>query len=282
MIKTFSSKGAAALKLCRSVAFRLATITLLITLLLMACSPSPNFSPKTTLTVFAAASLTDAFGEIGTAFEQSNPNVTLRFNFAGSQQLAQQITQGAPADVFASANTAQMEIGIRSGRISPATSHIFAKNRLIVITPRDNKTNITALDGLAKPSLKIVLADKAVPVGQYSLDFLQKASAQAKFGANYGPNVLKNVVSYEQDVKAVLNKVALGEADAGIVYTTDAIGPNAAKIQRIEIADDLNTLANYPIAILNDSKAPATAQQFVDFVSSARAQSILRQYGFLP
>ena len=278
MIKTFSSKGTAALKLCRSVVFRLATITLLLT----ACSPGSNFSPKTTLTVFAASSLTDAFGEIGTAFEQSNPNVTLRFNFAGSQQLAQQITQGAPADVFASANTAQMEIGIRSGRISPATSHIFAKNRLIVITPRDNKANITALDGLAKPSLKIVLADKAVPVGQYSLDFLQKASTQAKFGTNYGPNVLKNVVSYEQDVKAVLNKVALGEADAGIVYTTDAVGPNAAKIQRIEIADDLNTLANYPIAILNDSKAPATAQQFVDFVSSARAQSILRQYGFLP
>lgn len=233
------------------------------------------------LTVFAAASLTDAFDEIATVFEAANPGVEITFNFAGSQQLAAQINEGAPADVFASANRSQMDVAIEGSRVISGAPRTFVRNRLVVITPADNPAGITSLRDLTKPGLRLILADKAVPVGQYSLDFLAKASALPEYTASYSPTVLANVVSYEENVRSVLTKVALGEGDAGIVYTTDA-ALDAANIQQIAIPDELNTIASYPIAPIADSPNPALAQAFIEFVLAPAGQQILAKYGFIP
>jgi molybdate transport system substrate-binding protein len=208
--------------------------------------------------------------------------VSVAFNFAGSQELARQIAEGAPADVFASANQKQMDAAIASGRIASGTAQVFARNRLVVVVPADNPANITNLVGLAQPGIQLVLADQSVPVGQYSLDFFDQAAQDPAFGGDFPANVLANVVSYETNVKSVLNKVALGEADAGIVYTSDVIGQDAAKVTRIEIPDAFNVLASYPIAALSDSSKSALAADFVAFVLSQQGQSILAKYGLIP
>ncbi|HEU4323177.1 MAG TPA: molybdate ABC transporter substrate-binding protein [Roseiflexaceae bacterium] len=234
------------------------------------------------LNVFAAASLTEAFGEIGRAFESANPGALVVFNFAGSQQLAQQIGQGAPADVFASANRAQMNAVITSGEVISGTEQTFVRNRLVVITPKDNPAGITGLADLAKPGVKLILADKAVPVGQYALDFLAKASQQPEYTATYSATVVGNVVSYEENVRAVLGKVALGEGDAGIVYSSDVVGASAAQIAQIAIPDQLNTVATYPIAPLAGSANAALAQRFIEYVLSPEGQQTLARYGFIP
>jgi molybdate transport system substrate-binding protein len=232
-----------------------------------------------TITVFAAASLTDAFREIGQKFELYNPGVKVVFNFAGSQILSQQLNQGAPADVFASANAAQMNTAVQGGRVS--YSQVFVRNRLVVICPASNPGNISTLPDLARPGLQIVLAAQTVPVGQYAVDFLTKASADPTFSPSFKSDVLKNVVSYEDNVKAVLAKVALGEADAGIVYTTDVPGSDTAKVKRLYIPDTLNTVAAYPIAAVNDSPNLYWAWGFVRFVMSQDGQLVLWKYGFI-
>ncbi len=234
------------------------------------------------LNVFAAASLTGAFGEIGKIFETAHPGVTVIFNFAGSQQLAQQINEGAPADVFASANNKQMDVVIQAGGITGGTEQTFTKNRLVVIFPKDNPVGLTELKDLSKSGLKLVLAAKEVPVGQYSLDFLDKAAADAGFGTTFKDDVLKNVVSYEDNVKAVLTKVALGEADAGIVYTSDISGQDSEKVGRMDIPDALNVIASYPIAPVNASKNPELTQAFINLVLSQEGQDILAKYNFIP
>ncbi|MBE2239387.1 MAG: molybdate ABC transporter substrate-binding protein [Caldilineaceae bacterium] len=236
----------------------------------------------TTLTIFAAASLTDAFNEIGAVFVADHPNTELIFNFAGSNQLATQIGEGAPADVFASANLKQMQVAIESGRILTDAQRIFAHNRLVVVTPSDNPAGLTELQGLATPGVKIVFAAKEVPVGQYSLDFLEKAGASESLGADFKAAVMANLVSYEQNVRAVLAKVALGEADAGIVYRSDVTASEQGAVSQIEIPDNLNTIANYPIAAVNDSPNLALAQAFVDTILAPAGQQILTQYGFVP
>ena len=234
------------------------------------------------LNVFAAASLTEPFGEIGKLFETDHPGATVVFNFAGSQQLAQQINQGAPADVFASANKTQMKAVIDAGGIVSGTQQTFTKNRLVVIYPQDNPAGLKELKDLANPGLKLILAAKEVPVGGYSLDFLDKATADPAFGATFREAVLKNVVSYEDNVKSVLTKVALGEADAGIVYTSDISGQDAGKVSRLDIPDALNVIASYPIAPVKESKNPDLAQAFIDLVLSQKGQEILAKYNFIP
>jgi molybdate transport system substrate-binding protein len=245
-------------------------------------APTAPAAQATELTVFAAASLTEAFTEIGKNFETANPGTKITFNFAGSQQLAQQIGQGAPADVFASANTTQMNVVIASGQVISGTQRTFVRNRLVVIYPKDNPAHLSTLKDLANPGTKIVIAAKGVPVGQYALDFLAKASKMPAYTQTYSPTVLANVVSYEQDVKAVLSKVTLGEADAGIVYVTD-ISLNAAdKVGKLDIPDDLNTIASYPIATIKDSQHVDLAKTFMDYILSADAQVVLVKYGFIP
>ncbi|RRR67325.1 MAG: molybdate ABC transporter substrate-binding protein [Candidatus Viridilinea halotolerans] len=232
------------------------------------------------LIVFAAASLTDAFEAVATAFAAENPGVEVVYNFANSQQLATQIGEGAPADVFASANIAQMNAALASTRVISGSERTFVRNRLVVITPADNPAAIAMLQDLARPGVKLILADAVVPVGQYSLEFLAKASLLPEYTENFSPTVLANVVSFENTVRSVLTKIVLGEGDAGIVYSTDA-ALDADSVLQITIPDELNAIANYPIAPLADSANPALAQAFVDYVLAPEGQQILEQYGFI-
>lgn len=234
------------------------------------------------LTVFAAASLTDAFKEISTQFAAANTGATVTFNFAGSDQLATQIGQGAPADVFASANKKQMDVVIKAGDIISGTERTFVRNRLVVVYPQENPAKLQALGDLANPGVKLVLANKSVPVGGYALDFLAKASKLPEYTDTFSPTVLANVVSYEENVKAVLSKITLGEADAGIVYTTDAATVKDGSVSTLEIPDNLNTIASYPIAATKNPANAELAKKFVDYVLSAEGQQILVKYGFIP
>jgi molybdate transport system substrate-binding protein len=173
-----------------------------------------------------------------------------------------------------------MNVPVKGGEIDASSVQTFAHNRLVVIYPKNNPANITTLQDLAKPGVKVDLAAATVPAGQYAITFLTKASADPAFGADYKANVLKNVVSYETDVKTVLSKVALGEADAGIVYTTDAM-TEANSVSTLTIPDNLNTIAVYPIAPIKGSKNADVASQFVAYVVSSDGQAVLASYGFL-
>lgn len=235
-----------------------------------------------TLTVLAAASLTESFTELGKTFESKNAGVKVAFNFAGSQSLAQQLGQGAEADVFASASKKYMDTAVEAKRVNKDDAKTFANNRLVVIYPKANPAGLKELKDLAKTGIKLDLADKAVPVGQYALDFLDKAAKDAAYGADYKDAVLKNVVSYEDNVKAVVTKVTLGEVDAGIVYVTDITADAGKKTGKLEIPDALNSIAAYPIAAIRDSRNPELAKAFVDLVLSADGQKVMEKYGFIP
>lgn len=262
--------------------------TLLIVLLVIVsgCGTTSSGSTATatpapvTLKVFAAASLKGAFTKIGTQFTALHSNVTFSFNFAGSDALATQINQGAPADVFASANNKQMSVAVTGGQIDSTSIQVFAHNRLVVIIPTSNPGNIHTLQDLAKPGVKIILAASTVPAGQYALQFLTQASADPSFGSSYKADVLKNVKSYQTDVTSVLTQVALGQGDAGIVYTTDASTQPTA-LTTVAIPDNLNVIATYPIAPVKSSQAKSTAQQFIAYVLSSDGQSVMASFGFL-
>jgi molybdate transport system substrate-binding protein len=235
-----------------------------------------------TLNVFAAASLTESFTQISKNFEAQHPNVSVVLNFAGSQDLAQQINSGAPADIFASANAIQMQVAIDGGRIISGSQQTFVQNRLVMITPSDNPAGLRTFKDLAKPGLKLVLASQDVPVGKYSLQILDKADQDPGYGNMFKSDVLKNVVSYENNVKSVLAKIALGEGDAGIVYSSDVTGENGNKVIETDIPDNLNVIAKYPIALLKDSRQADLAKAFVDYVLSPEGQAVLSKYGFIP
>ncbi len=263
-------------------------LLLVLALLAAACAPqaatagAPTPAEPNTLTVLAAASLTEAFSELGALFETRRPGVKVALSFAGSQQLTQQLSQGAAADVFASANQKYMDAAADAGRVNAGEVKIFARNRLVVVYPRANPGGLSRLQDLARPGLKLVLADKSVPVGSYALDFLERAGQDPAFDPAYQEDVLNNVVSYEDNVKGVIAKVGLDEADAGIVYVTD-IGMDARnQVSSLDIPDALNTIATYPIAALADSRSPALAQAFVALVLSPDGQAILAKYGFIP
>jgi len=244
-------------------------LTLLLCLSLSACGYS---GMQTKLIVFAAASLTDAFGEIATAFESAHPNVEVMLNLAGSNTLRAQIEQGAQADVFASANTREMDTLVGNGLVTPDAPHIFLTNRLVVITPADNPADVVSIGNLIQPGLKLVLAAEDVPIGKYSRLVLDHGSADFK------TQVLGNVVSNENTVKQVVAKVQLGEADAGIVYASDAVA--APELPVIEIPFEWNVLAQYPIATLKGAPHSDLADEFVAFVLSPEGQAILMKWGF--
>lgn len=245
-------------------------------LVLSACTGTSNASR--TLTVYAAASLTDAFTEIGKSFEAEHPNVTVVFNFGGSQNLRTQIEQGSPADVFASANTKEMDTLVAQNFIGSAAPQSFLTNQLIVILPKDNPAGITSLKDLSKPKLKLVLAAEEVPAGRYARQVLENLNSM--FGADYKDKVLANVVSNEDNIRQAVTKVQLGEADASIVYVSDAVA--VPDLQRIEIPADVNVLAGYPIAPLVESASPELADQFIAYVLSSDGQSVIKKWGFTP
>ena len=234
------------------------------------------------LIVFAASSLADAFQAVGRDFDAANQDIHVTYNFAGSQQLLQQIVHGAPVDVFASASRKQIDAEVASGQIDSSSVKIFARNRLVVIVPKKNDAGLKSLHDLARPNLKIVLADKAVPAGQYTVEFLDRFSRGRSADKQFKEDVLKNVVSYEENVRAVLSKVVIGEADAGIVYTSDISRDTAHRIDRISIPDSLNVIGDYPIALSKNAKHRDAAQRFVEYILSANGQATLSEFGLLP
>lgn len=241
--------------------------------------PTASPAPRT-LIVYAAASLTASFGEIGKAFKAANPGVTVTFNFAGTQALATQLTQGAAADVFASANHTYMDNLVTANLVAQGTPKDFVTNVLEVILPPTNPANVQTLLDLARPGLKLDLEDKSVPAGGYTLTILDNLSKDPTYGADFKTKVLANVVSYETDVKQVVAKVQLGEADAGIVYITDAIA--APTLKTIAIPTNFNVVAKYPITALINAPQPELAAAFVAYVLSADGQAILKTWGFTP
>ncbi len=252
-------------------------------------APEPASSPEAVafpeaggnVTVFAAASLTDSFTTIGEAITAQNPNVTFTFNFAGSQALVTQLTEGNPADVFASANNTQMKAAQEAGVID-GDSVVFTQNRLALIVPKDNPAGIASFADLSKDGVKLVVAAADVPVGNYGRQAVCKAGADtATYGDGFVEAVQSNIVSEEDNVKAVASKVALGEADAGIVYTTDVTEDIKADVVVIEIPAEVNIVAKYPIAPVAGGNADLAAA-FIAFVNGPEGQAILQKYGFEP
>ncbi|MGH2356232.1 MAG: molybdate ABC transporter substrate-binding protein [Chloroflexota bacterium] len=239
--------------------------------------PEPN-----ELIVLAASSLTDAFTALGEAFplQPGNSGVKVFFSFGASSQLRTQLVQGAPADLFASADMAQMEQAIEAGVIQ-GTPQVFARNRLVVIVPQANPAGITSLADLAKPGLKLVTTPQAVPVGAYTRQALAKMAAAPQYGAGFDERVLANVVSEEANVRQVVAKVQLGEADAGIVYASDVTANVAPHVKTLDIPDQFNSLAAYPIAVTKQARAPATARRFIEYVRSPAGQAIMKRHGFV-
>ena len=231
------------------------------------------------LTVFAAASLTEPFTEIGKRLELSHPGLKVVYNFGGSPTLRTQLEQGAHADVFASADAAQMEQAKKSNVVQGESS-VFVKNRLVAIVPKDNKAKITTFCDLGKPGVKLDLANAKVPVGNYSRQAIAKANTEC--GADFEQRTLKNLVSEEENVKQVVTKIQLGEADAGIVYVSDVTPRVSRDVQAIAIADAHNQLATYPIALTKEVRNRAAAQAFIGFVLSAEGQAILKAHSFIP
>jgi molybdate transport system substrate-binding protein len=241
-------------------------------------NPAPTPAPIT-LNVFAAASLTESFTEIGMKFQTAHPGVTVKFNFAGSPTLVQQITGGAAADVFASADMANMQKVSDAGLAG--SSQVFVKNRLVVIIPAANPGNINTLKDLAKKGVKIDIEAPAVPAGKYSLQALDNMAKSPDYGSIYEAAVKANFVSQEDNVKAVVQKVQLGEADAGFVYKTDVTASVSDKVKVIDIPDTFNVIAEYPIAVIKNSAHATDAQAFVQYVLSADGQAILAKFNFI-
>jgi molybdate transport system substrate-binding protein len=228
---------------------------------------SPSSSGVTgTVTVFAAASLTESFTQIGKDFEAANPGAKVTFNFAGSSALATQINQGAPADVFASAAPANMKTVTDAGN-SDGTPTTFVKNQLVIAVAKDNPKDIKGLPDLADPEVKVALCAEQVPCGAASKKVLTEA------GVSLTP------VTLEQDVKAALSKVTLGEVDAALVYRTDAKAA-ASDVDAVEFPESSSAINEYPIIALKNAPNKAGARAFIAYVLSDKGKAVLAQAGF--
>jgi molybdate transport system substrate-binding protein len=232
-----------------------------------AASPSPT-PLSGNLSVFAAASLTASFNALGTSFQAANPGVTVKLNYAGTPTLVTQIEQGAPADVFASADTANMDKLTADG-FTTGASKVFAHNQLEIVVAHGNPKGITGLADLAKSGVIYISEAPTVPAGKYSLQALASA------GVKVTPK------SLETSVTAVIGKIELGEADAGIVYTTDVTAAGS-KVQGVQIPTANNVIATYPIVAVKGSTNSSAANAFITYVLSTTGQSKLGSFGFLP
>jgi molybdate transport system substrate-binding protein len=239
-----------------------------------------GYAAEQTLVVSAATSLQDSFLEAGKIFESDHPGTRIAFNFASSNQLANQIEQGAPVDIFASAD---MSILNRlAGNNIITENSVMAKNKLTVIVSKNSSMKIEGLADLAKKGVRLIIAGNQVPAGRYARQFLQKADQAGSYGTDYNSLVLGNIVSEEPDLRMVAMKVAFGEGDAGIVYVSDITGDVGNKVRAIAIPDQLNVIAAYGIAIVKSSAHPEAAKEFYSLLLSPKGQAILTKNGLLP
>jgi len=226
------------------------------------------------LTVFAASSLRDAFQDLGRSFEEQHPGTSVSFNFAGSQELRTQVEHGARADVLASADPRTLRALAGAGlSLEP---QVFARNEPVIVVPVGNPAGIDALADLPR-ARRLVVGAPEVPIGEYTVRILEAASR--RYGPAFGAAVESRVASRELNVRQVLAKVALGEADAAIVYRTDALASRGA-VEVISIPPQLNVVAEYPIALLRGAARPGLARAFVELVLSSAGQAVLARHGF--
>lgn len=235
---------------------------------LVGCDSSAGNAVTGTISVFAAASLTASFNALGSSFRTANPGVTVKFNYAGTPTLVTQIEQGAPADVFASADTANIDKLTADGYTS-GTAKVFAHNQLEIVVAPGNPKGIKGLADLAKSGVIYIAEAPTVPAGKYALQALATA------GVKVTPK------SLETSVTAVISKIELGEADAGIVYTTDVTAAGN-KVQGVAIPAADNVLATYPLVAVKGTTNSAVANAFIAYVLSAKGQSTLATFGFMP
>jgi molybdate transport system substrate-binding protein len=232
-----------------------------------------------TLTIFAASSLIDAFGELGKTFEKQNEGVEVKQSFESSSTLLTQIQQGAPADVFASAAQEEMDTAVKDGLVA-GKPEVLVKNREIIMVPNDNPANIREFRDVSNPGVRLVLAQKDVPAADYALQILDKANA--RYGDDFEKQVLSNVVSRESDVRASVNRVVVGDADATFGYKSDYTPDIRDKVKVVQIPPNLNVVATYPIAALKDAKSLGLAKKWVELVTSEDGQRVLQKWNFEP
>jgi molybdate transport system substrate-binding protein len=264
----------------RRVGMAIMSALLGLALLATSCSPTEGGTPSAPagmgeVTVFAASSLTDAFGKIGSEIEESGEG-KVTHNFGGSQALVTQLSQGARADVLASADARNMEAAVSAGVVETGTQRVLLTNRLVVAVEPGGRA-VATLEDLAKPGIKLVLAAESVPAGNYSLQALDKLSENPQYGADFKARVLANVVSREDNVRQVVAKVELGEADAGIVYVTDARG---GKVGTVAIPYEYNVIARHMIAPVKGGPNPEGGRRFMEYMLSDEGQQVLEDFGF--
>lgn len=245
-----------------------------------ACAPASGGAPAlTALTVYAAASLKGAMEEVAPAYALAAPGVTVTVSTAASSALRAQIEQGAPADVFLSADTAQpaalVDAGLGVGRV-----RAFAGNRLSIIVPADDPAGIDTPADLARPGVKIVAAGDAVPITRYADELVANLAALDGYPAGFVDAYRANVVSREDDVKAVVAKIELGEGDAAIVYETDALASDG--LATIDVPSAADVAASYAGVAIEASTHPAEAAAFLDWLTGSEGQAILVSHGFSP
>ena len=253
---------------------RLGLLVAVLAWLAAACGrPTAGDAASRSLTVLAASSLTEAFAELETQVEQAEPGVDVIVSTGGSQALRVQIEQGAPADVFASANAEHIDALVTAGLVKQSLP--FAEGELVIVVPTANPAGLTSLEDLPRAT-RIVLGAPEVPVGQYARVLLDLADT--RYGAGFRGRVEEHVVSLEPNVRQVLAKVELGEADAAVVYRSDVVGSRNVKV--IEIPAELGVPARYHVGVLVGAGQPELAQRFVDRLRSADGRAVLERHGF--
>ena len=245
---------------------RVLIVALVPLIFLAACSSSSESQQQTTLNVYAASSLATPFAYAGLAYEKEHPDVKVQFNLGASSDLARFVQEGAPADVFASADITNMN-KVESQDLLDSQSFIFATTYLEIIVEKGNPLNISSLQDLADPDLIFVTSNPEVPIGKYTAEVLEKA------GVTVTPD------SFESNVKGIMLKVARGEADAGIVYHSEVIASDG-QVEGVKIPTEFNIVAEFPIGIVKNSANKKEAQRFIDYLLSPEGQSLLTQYGF--
>jgi molybdate transport system substrate-binding protein len=232
--------------------------------------------------VFAATSLTAPFEAAEPTFHEAFPSLELAFQFSGSQQLRTQLEEGAQADVFASADGEQMQAAVDGALADPGQVRSLISNQLVVVLAEGNPAGIREIADLGRPGLKLALADRSVPVGHYTSEFLNAYAAGNGLGLDFAERVWSNAVSLEQNVGGVGTKVATGEVDAGVVYRTDAIYGVAAGLPYLEVPAEWSPPILYVIAPLIQAPNPSGAGEFVKWILSGDGQALLAEFGFLP